>query len=156
MPVSSSQTGESLRGAVKYVSSKAETAERRNLFGRDAGEVGREMELTAEQRPRTEKPAYHTSISYAEEHDQITDEEMISDAEAFLEKRGLGNHQAYIATHRDEDHPHAHIVVNRVSLGGEELWRDSFDYDKNMSALREIEQERGRISPRDVVSEEEG
>jgi hypothetical protein len=147
MPVASSTTGSGGPGAVAYVAAKSSSERRLNVFSQEPKQVGREMDLTADQRPRTDQHVYHVSISYKEAHDEISDQEMISDAEAFLEKRGLGGHQAYIATHRDEDHPHVHIVANRVSVDGEELWRDSFDYYRNMDALREIEAKRDRISP---------
>ena len=151
MPVASSQTGSDLGGLTSYVVSKAEAVDKQNLFGATEREVKREMRLTVKHRENPggrplEKPAYHISINY-DEDEEITDEEMLSDMRELLKRRGMGAHQAVLAVHRDEPHPHVHAAVNRVHPQTDELWRNTFDYDKNMKVLREIEQERGRMTP---------
>lgn len=155
--IADSQTGTRFSGSVSYIteSEGVTQVETRNIFHEeDPKEAAREMQITAGLRERVEKPAYSISIGYHPE-EEISDQEMIEDMEELLERRGLGEHQAVLATHRDKPHPHVHATVNRVHPSGEELWRDSFERLKIMDTLREIEQERGRISPRDAVSEEE-
>jgi radical SAM superfamily enzyme YgiQ (UPF0313 family) len=152
-----SETNARFADSVGYITEEERTTEveTRNIFHEyDPNKAAREMQITADLRERVEKPVYSISIGYHPE-EEITDEEMVEDMEEFLERRGLGEHQAVLATHRDKPHPHVHAAVNRVHPGTKELWRDSFDQLKNMDTVREIEQERGRISPRDVVSEKE-
>ena len=151
MPVASSQTGSDVGGLTSYVASKAEAVDTQNLFGKTEREVKREMRLTVKHRSNPggrplEKPAYHISVSYDPE-EEISDEEMLSDMRELLKRRGMGEHQAVLAVHRDKPHPHVHAAVNRVHPQTDELWRNTFDYDRNMEVLREIEQERGRMTP---------
>ena len=155
--IADSQTGTKFSSSVGYITDEGRATEvkTRNVFNEDdPKQAAREMQITADLRERVEKPVYSLSIGYHPE-EEISDEEMLEDMEELLERRGLGEHQAVLATHRDKPHPHVHATVNRVHPQSRELWRDSFDRLKNMDTLREIEQERGRISPRDVVSEEE-
>ena len=155
--IADSQTGTRFSSSVGYITEdgRATEVETRNVFNEgDPKRAAREMQVTADLRERVEKPVYSLSIGYHPE-EEISDEEMLEDMEELLKRRGLGEHQAVLATHRDKPHPHVHATVNRVHPGTRELWRDSFERLKNMDTLREIEKERGRISPRDAVSEEE-
>lgn len=168
--VSKSKIGGSISGAVGYVTSGVvglnldeEEAVRRGLDGRrrvtivetqntfheSVEKATREMETTAALRERTKKEAYHLIVAYHRE-EEISDEEMVSDARETLRRRGLGEHQAVHAVHRDRQHPHVHVVVNRVHPSGERTWNPDHDYYRNMEVLREIERERGRISPREA------
>ena len=169
--IANSQTGASFSGSVGYITSESAgtteeggviekakkkvglkeervsaTKTRNLLFEDDLEAAAKEMQVTAGARERVEKPVYSISIGYHPDDDP-TDQEMLRDMEDFLERRGLGEHQAVLAVHRDKEHPHVHATVNRVHPSGEELWRDSFDRLENMSVLREIERERGWTRP---------
>lgn len=169
--IANSQTGASFSGSVGYITSESAgtteeggviekakkkiglkeqrvsaTKTRNLLFEDDLEAAAKEMQVTANARERVEKPVYSMSIGY-HPGDDPTDQEMLRDMEDFLERRGLGEHQAVLAVHRDKEHPHVHATVNRVHPSGEELWRDSFDRLENMSVLREIERERGWTRP---------
>lgn len=166
--ISDSQTGSGFSGAVGYTTSKAEAEEKswttwarqqagieeeieavqtRNLLMEDNPKMAaEEMRVTANQSDRVEKPRYSVSLSYHPD-DSPSDEEMMRDMDDFLDRRGLGEHQAILAIHRDKDHAHIHATVNRVHPKTGEVWRDSFDYFENMDTLRQIEQERGWTQP---------
>lgn len=61
--------------------------ETRNIFHKyNLDEAVQEMKVTARQRERLEKEAYHVPLSY-HPNEEISDEEMIEDIEAFLERR---------------------------------------------------------------------
>lgn len=166
--ISDSQTGSSFGGAVGYTVSKAEAQEeswttwakqqagieekvdaiqtRNILLDDNPQEAAEEMRVTANQNQRVEKPRYSISLSYHPD-DAPSDTEMMRDMDDFLERRGLAEHQAILAIHRDRNHAHIHATVNRVHPETGELWRDSFDYFENMDVLRQIEQERGWTQP---------
>ena len=63
---------------------------------------------------RLQKPVYHFSLSWApdENPDQPT---MLGAALDSLRVLGMRHHQAVVIEHRDREHPHLHVVVNRVS-----------------------------------------
>lgn len=169
--IASSSIGGSIGRAVDYITSEdagrpdhinEEEDRKRGLSGKriskvqtcnvlheeNLSEVVREMRVTARQRQRLEKEAYHVSLSYHPD-EEIRPDEMISDMEEFLDRRELGEHQAVLAVHEDRGHAHVHAVVNRAHPSGEKNWSTSYEQVRNMGVLRELEEERGRISPGD-------
>jgi len=167
--IADSATGSGFTGAIGYTTSKAEGEERgwrgwaseqlgisepvdavqtRNiLLDEDPETAAEEMRVTANQNERVQNERYSVSLSYHPD-DEPSDREMIRDMDDFLERRGLGEHQAVLAVHRDEDHAHIHATINRVHPESGDLWRDSYDYFENMTVCREIERERGWTRPK--------
>lgn len=167
--IAKSNIGSSISGAVEYITTEKESRDSRldekeakrrgldgervaavdtqNLFHERTEKAAREMETTASMRERLQKNAYHLMVNY-HRAEEVTDEDIIGDAKEVLRRRGLGEHQAIMAVHRDRQHPHVHVVVNRVHPTGDHTWNPDHDYFRNMKVLRQIERERGRISPR--------
>jgi hypothetical protein len=86
----------------------------RNLCGTDDPELaGYVMEATAEQSLRVQKPVYHVSLSF-DLTDKVDRGRMELVADRLLDRLGLQDHQAMFVAHRDREHAHVHIVVNRV------------------------------------------
>ncbi len=56
---------------------------------------------------------YTYSLSWAPD-EAPTQEEMLEAGRATLKVLGLDSHEALMVAHRDEPHPHLHIIVNRV------------------------------------------
>ncbi|SMO56898.1 relaxase/mobilization nuclease domain-containing protein [Fodinibius sediminis] len=75
-----------------------------------------EMQAVASQ-SRCEKPVYHTSLNWAPE-DNPTEAEMREVAHRYLEHMGLDRNQVLLVAHNDTDHPHVHIMANRVFPDG--------------------------------------
>lgn len=60
------------------------------------------------------KPVYHYTLSWA--RDERPDRaEMGRAVDGSLEALGMEDRQAFVVAHNDTRHPHAHVVVNRVS-----------------------------------------
>ncbi len=104
------------------------------------------MRAWANQNPRVKKPVYHFGVAIApDEH--LTREQWQTVADRMLERLGLSEHQAFIALHRDRDHEHIHIAVNRVGPDTR-VWKPSYDVFKQQDAARELERELGlRVVP---------
>lgn len=62
---------------------------------------------------KLKKAVFAYSLSWHPEQSPSSDE-MLDAARESLEALGLGEHEAMIAEHTDEPHPHLHIVVNKV------------------------------------------
>jgi len=81
-----------------------DTATHADLLKREAGlKGGRKLE----------KPVYSYSLSW-HPSENPSQEEQITAAKETLKVLGLEDHQALIVAHNDRDHPHVHIIVNRV------------------------------------------
>lgn len=60
-----------------------------------------------------EKPVYAFSVAWHPSEDPSKAEQLEAAQEA-VKRLGLANHQAVFIGHNDTDHPHVHVLVNRV------------------------------------------
>ena len=112
-----------------------------NLSSDSVAAAACEMTIAAATSRRTTRPVLHLSISYAE-GEPVTAGQMRDDARRVLKDLGLTGNQAMIIAHADTDHPHVHVMANRVGPDGKSV-SDSRSYSRVEAALREIETERG-------------
>jgi len=119
----------------------------RNLDGVNVpARAAQVMRAHASQHPRAEKPVYHFGLSlHPAEH--LSPEQWNHVVDLLLQRLGLGRHQALVIAHRDTDHEHVHVVVNRVGDDGR-AWEKENDLVKASGAIRSIEVEYGLICGR--------
>lgn len=98
-----------------------------------------DMEWCAQQRPEVTAPVWHCSVRAAPEDRRLDDAEWGRIAAAHVEQLGLAAHPWVAVRHADD---HVHIVTSRVNGDGQ-LWRDSFDKQRNMESLRVLEERHG-------------
>ncbi|WOF74452.1 relaxase/mobilization nuclease domain-containing protein [Parvibaculaceae bacterium PLY_AMNH_Bact1] len=119
--IGDARTGSGFSGLAKYLhfGRKGDSPERvewtaaRNLPTDDPQLVPAMMRATAALSKRVQDPVFHYSISWPE-HEQLPQEDMLKIADRTLSDLDLEEHQAIIVAHNDTDHPHVHVMVNRV------------------------------------------
>ena len=80
----------------------------------------------------------HISLSYSPEDSvRLSDEAMVKLALEYMEKMGIKNTQFIIVRHLDKEHPHCHIVYNRVDNDGRCV-SDSFEYYRSNAICKEL------------------
>lgn len=80
----------------------------------------------------------HISLSYSpEDSARLSDEAMVKLALEYMEKMGIENTQFIIVRHLDKEHPHCHIVYNRVDNDGRCV-SDSFEYYRSNAICKEL------------------
>lgn len=85
----------------------------------------------------------HISLSYSpEDSARLSDEAMVKLALEYMEKMGIKNTQYIIVRHLDKEHPHCHIVYNRVDNDGRCV-SDSFEYYRNNEICDEMKKKYG-------------
>ena len=73
----------------------------------------------------------HISLSYSpKDAERMSDEFMVKLALEYMDRIGIKNTQFIIVRHLDKEHPHCHIVYNRVDNDGKCV-SDSFEYYRN-------------------------
>uniref|UniRef100_UPI002575CE83 relaxase/mobilization nuclease domain-containing protein n=1 Tax=Bacteroides acidifaciens TaxID=85831 RepID=UPI002575CE83 len=73
----------------------------------------------------------HISLSYSpKDAERMDDDFMVKLALEYMDKMGIKNTQFIIVRHLDKEHPHCHIVYNRVDNDGKCV-SDSFEYYRN-------------------------
>lgn len=102
------------------------------------------------------KPVLHISLSLAPE-DVLQEGKMTEMAEECATKMGFENNQYIAIYHKDTNHQHLHIVVNRVGFDGKTV-SDSHNYKKIAEYCRRMEQKlqlKQVLSPRLYLSQKE-
>ncbi len=92
---------------------------------------------------RVEKWVGHISLSYSpEDSARISDEAMVKLAQEYMAKMGIRNTQYIITRHLDKEHPHCHIVYNRVDNDGKCI-SDSNERLRNKEVCKELKRKYG-------------
>ncbi|MDB4901404.1 MAG: Relaxase/mobilization nuclease-like protein [Mucilaginibacter sp.] len=137
--------GKGFRGALNYNLKKVEIGAAIVLDHSFAvlkeQSVMREIALVKMLRPNLAKYFYHTSINFPPE-ENLADEKMKNIARDYLAEVGFNQHQYAVFRHFDADHPHLHILVNRIGYDGNVV-SDSKDYQRSEKILRVLEKKYG-------------
>lgn len=100
------------------------------------------MRATASQSERVQKPVYHLALAF-DPADPVDRAAMEAIATRLLGRLGLSDHQALIVAHSDREHPHLHILINRVHPETRRAWDRWQDQPAIQALLREEEQRLG-------------
>ncbi len=104
--------------------------------------MARSFEIQARLNPIA-KPVAHISLNFsAEDSSRISDEFMVQIATEYLEKMGYGNTQFMLARHLDKEHPHCHLVINRIDFDGKRI-SDKNEKRRNAKVCRELTERYG-------------
>src|SRR5688572_26679626 len=97
----------------------------------------KEVQMVKMLRPNLKKYFYHTSINFPY-NENLNNELMKQIGLEYLKASGFNQHQYIMFRHYDADHPHLHILVNRIGYDGQ-VMSDSNDYARCEKVLRELE-----------------
>lgn len=138
--------GTSFSGAIGYMLSKKEKAEILKAEGVriEPKELSAKcFELQASMHPNVKKPVWHISLNFSEkDKDKLTNEKMVEIAEAYLQKMNIRNTQYLIVRHRDREHPHIHLCINRIDNDGK-LISDKNEKFRSTAVCKELTQKYG-------------
>ena len=119
----------------------------RNLPTTEPELAGKIMRATASQNVRVAQPGYHVALSF-DPGDAVDRATMERVADRTIAALGLTGHQALIVCHRDRDHPHMHLLINRVHPETGLVWNRWQDRAVIQKVLREEEIALGlRVTP---------
>jgi hypothetical protein len=100
------------------------------------------MAYTARMNYRVQKPVYHLSINWPPD-EKPTQEQMQYTADRLLRDLGLHEHHVLMVAHRDTEHHHVHLAINRVHPETLRAWRHNHDRARIRASLNRIEREMG-------------
>ena len=114
--------GTSFSGCVNYVlkEDKSRLLKAVGVYG-SPEEIAEQFELQTLLNDKVKNTVGHISLSFsAEDGDRIRDDDglMLKIAHDYMKLMGIENTQFIIVRHTDRDHPHCHIVYNRVDNDG--------------------------------------
>lgn len=89
------------------------------------------------------KPVAHISLDFSvQDKEMLTNRKMVEIAREYMEKMGYGNTQYLIAQHNDTDHPHLHLILNRVDSEGKRI-SDKNERLRSTQACKELTNKHG-------------
>ncbi len=136
--------GGSFGGAIGYVLNRDEAyiMSLRGIKDGTKSQMVHSFERQAQLNPIT-KPVAHISINFSKEDQaHLTDEKMAQIATEYMEKMGYGNTQFLMVRHTDRDHPHLHLILNRVDFDGNRI-SDRNERIRNIKVTQELTRKHG-------------
>ncbi|MEM1206317.1 MAG: relaxase/mobilization nuclease domain-containing protein [Acidobacteriota bacterium] len=117
----------------------------RNLPTDDPELAAKIMDATAELGDvRVEQPMYHFSVSFHVEDAPLLDQDrMEAIADRILHDLELADRQVLIVAHKDREHPHFHVLANRIHENTGKAWDRWQDRVRMQTCLRHLELEHG-------------
>ncbi len=137
--------GRGFKGAINYILDKKNA---RLLFAegvrlKDKASVIQSFITQSKLKPKISKPVAHISLDFSvQDKDRLTDKFMVGVAHEYLEKMGYKNTQFIIARHHDTEHPHIHLVINRIDNDGNRI-SDKNEKLRNTKVCLELTKKHG-------------
>lgn len=103
----------------------------------------RTFNLQAELNPLLSKPVGHISLNFSvQDKDKLSNELMVQIAHDYMSRMGILETQYLIGRHYDKEHPHLHLIFNRVNDYGRTI-SDRFDHTRSEKICKELTLEYG-------------
>ncbi|MGZ8906176.1 MAG: relaxase/mobilization nuclease domain-containing protein [Methylobacter sp.] len=136
---------EQKQGAAKTSRERVAWTHSENMAGMEASKAAVYlMRETAKLNKRCQQPVYAFSLAWHPE-EAPSQEQMIEAGNAALKVLGMDGHQALFFAHHDTDHPHVHILVNRVHPETLKAKNNFRDFKRLSEWARDYEREHGKI-----------
>ena len=132
--------GKSFGGCVRYVVKKldAEILFAEGIRMENPSEIALDFDTQRKINPGLSKAVGHISLNWsARDEAKLDSSKMMEIAMEYLNLMGIKNTQLLIARHNDSNHPHLHIIYNRVDNSGRTI-SDQFQLKKNVAACKSI------------------
>ncbi|WP_028298615.1 relaxase/mobilization nuclease domain-containing protein [Olivibacter sitiensis] len=117
-------TGKSFGGCVRYLLEREQSAvlDSSGVRDYDIKAIIADLNAQRKMRPQLGNAVGHTVLSWSnEDREKLTLEKMAAHAREYMQKMGIRNTQYVTVLHTDRQHPHLHIVYNRVDNDGQTI-----------------------------------
>ena len=119
--------GQNFGGAVRYVmqdKKDAKLLDSKGVLTNDKRSIINSFRLQCQPRPNVKFPVGHISLDFSvEDVDRLSDDFMAKVAREYMQRMNLLNTQYVIVRHHDREHPHCHVIFNRIDNNGETYLR---------------------------------
>ena len=106
-------------------------------------DIIRSFILQAGMNPDLKKPVGHIALSYSPvDAPKLTDGKMVQLAQEYMREMKITDTQYIIVRHQDREHPHVHIVFNRIDNNGKTI-SDRNDMYRNEQVCKKLKTKHG-------------
>jgi hypothetical protein len=133
-------TGKSFGGCIRYVVQKHDTAVLASAGIRiqEASQMINDFNLQRKFNPDLGKAVGHIVLSWSvNDAAKLNDELMVTLAKEYLYKMKIRDTQYLVVKHNDREHPHIHLIYNRVDNNGKTI-SDNFQKQRNVHIAKEL------------------
>jgi hypothetical protein len=133
-------TGRNFGGCIRYVVQKhdAVVLDAAGVRMQQVNQIINDFNLQRKYNPNLGKAVGHIALSWSvNDAAKLNDEIMVMLAKEYLQKMKIQDTQYLIVKHQDKDHPHIHIVYNRVNNNGKTI-SDTFQKQRNVQVAKEL------------------
>jgi hypothetical protein len=138
--------GQDFKGVVNYILDKEKDTEIIDYDGlrlRDNDSIIQGFARQASMNSRVSKPVCHISLDFsAQDKDKLSNALMVQIARDYMQRMGIVDTQYIIGRHYDKEHPHIHLVYNRVDNNGKTI-SDSNDRFRSEKICKELTEKYG-------------
>ena len=139
------KNGSGFKGCVNYVLGKEQAAllHAEGVLVESKQDIIRSFCMQTEMNPGLKKPVGHIALSYSVvDAPKLTDEKMVQLAQEYMREMKITDTQYIIVRHQDREHPHVHIVFNRIDNNGKTI-SDSNDMYRNEQVCKKLKEKHG-------------
>ena len=133
-------------GAVRYVTQEKKDAkllDAKGVLTTDKNSIINSFRLQAQLRPDVKNMVGHISLDFSKEDvDKVDDNLMCKVADDYMRRMHIQNTQYILVRHFDREHPHCHLVFNRIDNDGH-LISDKNDRIRSAKICKELTQKFG-------------
>jgi hypothetical protein len=138
--------GQCFAGVVNYILDQKKGTELLNIEGlrlKNKDTITESFGQQSELNSRISKPVYHISLSFsAKDKEFLSNEMMVDIAKQYMNRMNICDTQFLIARHFDKEHPHIHLVINRVDYQGKTI-SDRNDRIRSEKICKELTRKHG-------------
>jgi len=135
--------GQGFKGVVNYILDKSKGTELLDSEGvrlKSPETIIQSFVSQTEMNPRLKNPVGHISLNFSEQDgDKLNSELMVKISREYMKQMGISDTQYIIGRHYDKEHPHLHIVFNRVDNNGHTI-SDRNDRFRSEKICKELTQ----------------
>ena len=137
--------GSGFKGCVNYVLGKEQATllHAEGVLAESNRDIIRSFILQAGMNPDLKKPVGHIALSYSPvDAPKLTDGKMVQLAQEYMREMKITDTQYIIVRHQDREHPHVHIVFNRIDNNGKTI-SDRNDMYRNEQVCKKLKAKHG-------------
>ena len=137
--------GRGFRGAVSYILDKdnARLLYAEGVRLKDKESISHSFIVQHKLNPKISKPVAHISLDFSvQDKSRLTDSFLVDVAQEYMKKMGYKDTQYIIVRHHDTDHPHIHLVINRIDNNGKRI-SDQNEKLRNVKICMELTKKHG-------------
>lgn len=131
----------------------AQVVHREHLVGDNPEEITREFKIIQSQNHLCKKNTLSFVLSPTiKDGQKLKEKELKEITERFIKEMKLQERQAIAFVHKDKNHRHIHVYVNRIGFDGK-AYKDSYIGKRSQQAAEKVAQQMGLTTVREVQQE---